>query len=404
MRKSILLGACLLGGLLASAQTSVVKDVEHQLKGGTPDYAAAMKNIQPALTNPETSGIYTPWYLAGKAGFGMYDDLYKKEMVQGQISNDEKKAAGHAVMDAVGYFKKGITLPDEKGKTPNKKAKEMTKRLSEAYKDLYRSGFWLIQAQDYPGAYDAWEMYCQLPQDAQLGKDAPTADHDTIVGQTNFYQALAAFYNQKYEPAVAKVREAMKRGFSNVDLYRVGLQSASEARDTTALIEFAEAGNRDFGSQEIAFIGTLINLQLAKNEYAKCHQYVNEALEQTPADSTKFRAQLITVRGAVYDQEGNEAKALEAFNEALSLDPNYARAYLLKSNSIYQAAAKADEASSSTVLSEDVKNQFLEAAKLFERAYELAPDEMTQIPNVLYRLYYHLGQGYEADAEKWQNM
>lgn len=106
----------------------------------------------------------------------------------------------------------------------------------------------------------------------------------------------------------------------------------------------------------------------------------------------------------MYDQEGNEAKALEAFNEALSLDPNYARAYLLKGNSIYQAAAKADEASSSTVLSEDVKNQFLEAAKLFERAYELAPDEMTQIPNVLYRLYYHLGQGYEADAEKWQNM
>ncbi|MCM1439399.1 MAG: tetratricopeptide repeat protein [Roseburia sp.] len=403
MRKSILLGACLCCGLLASAQTSVVKDVEHQLKGSNPDNAAALKAIQPALTNAETSGIYTPWYLAGKAGFGIYDDMYKKEMIQGQISEAEKKQGGHAVMDAVGYYEKAINLPDEKGKTPNKKAKEMIKRLQEAHKDLYRAGFWLIQSQDYPGAYEAWEAYIKMPENTLLGKDAPVADHDSIVGQTNFYQSLASFYDRKYPQAVAKAREALKRGYTNVDLYRVGLQAATEARDTVALTEFAEGGNREFGSQEIGFIGTLINLQLAKNEYAKCHEYVDVALSQTPADSTNFRSQLITVQGAVYDQEGNREKAMECFNEAIKLDPNYARAYLLKGNSIYTAAQTADEASSSAMTPE-VKNQFLEAAQLFQKAYEMSPDEMYQIPNVLYRLYYHLGQGYEADAEKWQNM
>lgn len=251
MRKSILLfGACLLSGMIATAQTSLVKDVEHQLKGSNPDYAAAMKAITPAMTNPETQGIYTPWYLAGKAGFSLYDEMFKKEMVQGQLSEGEKKTAGHAVLDAVNYYKKGIALPDEKGKTPNKKAKEMTKRLGEAYKDLYRAGFWLIQAQDYPGAYDAWEAYMQFPKDAALGKDAPKADPDSILGQTSFYQALASFYDRKFPQAVQKVKDATGYGFSDLDLYRVGLQAASEAKDTTALVQFAEEGNAKYGDRK----------------------------------------------------------------------------------------------------------------------------------------------------------
>lgn len=404
MKKSIILGACLLTGMLANAQMSVVKDVERKLKESKPNYAEALKAIQPALTNPETSNQYLPWYLAGKAAFGIYDEAYKKEMISGQLSNDEKKAAGHAAIDAHGYYEKAIALPDEKGKTPNKKAKEMIKSLAESYNDMYRAGFYMIQAGDNEGAYDAWEVYCNLPSSTVLGDKAPKSAPDSIIGQTKFYQSLAAFYAKQHDKSVKKANDAIALNYYDIDLFRVGLQASQELADTAAMIKFAEIGSEKFGNQEIAFIGTLININVARADYSACHTLIGNALAGVPADSVKFRSQLLNVEGIVYDQEGNDPKAIECFDQAIALDPNFARAYLMKGNTIYEAAVKADEASQDVTLSPVIKEEYLKATKLFEKAYELAPDEMTQLPRVLYTLYYRLGKGYEADAEKWQNM
>ena len=45
----------------------------------------------------------------------------------------------------------------------------------------------------------------------------------------------------------------------------------------------------------------------------------------------------------------------------------------------------------------------LDAAKLFEKAYEIDSTNLTNIPSILYRLYYRLGAGYEEQAETWKD-
>ena len=46
---------CLASGRVSVAQSDVVKDAEHILSKAKPDYAGALKTIQPALENEESA-------------------------------------------------------------------------------------------------------------------------------------------------------------------------------------------------------------------------------------------------------------------------------------------------------------------------------------------------------------
>ena len=136
MKKISILGVCLLTGLAAMAQVSLVKDVEHTLKGSSPDFQKGLNDVQPALTNSETAGTMMPWYLAGKAGFGLYDNLYVQESLGATLTPDQKKTAGHALVDGYNYYFKALHLdsvPNEKGKIKPKKSKEILKAMASNY-------------------------------------------------------------------------------------------------------------------------------------------------------------------------------------------------------------------------------------------------------------------------------
>ena len=49
-----------------------------------------------------------------------------------------------------------------------------------------------------------------------------------------------------------------------------------------------------------------------------------------------------------------------------------------------------------------VKDLLLQAAELFEKAFNLDEDTMSNVPGILYRLYYSLGQGYEEQTKYWE--
>ncbi len=227
MKKVSLIGLGLFTAFAAVAQTSVVKDVEHELKSGNPDYAKALQSIKPALTNAETANTMMPWYLAGKAGFGLFDNAYKQEMVGQTLSADQKKQAGVAYVDGYDYYLKALQLdsiPDEKGKIKPKKSKEILKTINGGYPYLRTAAIFLMQANDFDDAYNAWELYVSLPTNPLLGKEAPAQLADTLLGESMFYQAncmLASDQIQqdkaKVEKAIKKLNKVLETGYQNPD-------------------------------------------------------------------------------------------------------------------------------------------------------------------------------------------
>lgn len=403
MKKSLILGAALSIAFAAGAQVQVVKEVDHLVKGN--EFQKAYQQIQPALTNPETAENYNAWFLAGKAGVGVYDQVYLKESMGQQATKEEKKLGGHGLLDAVKAFKVVLTLPDEKGKVPNKKAKESIKLLKEQYTPLRNAGVFLLNAGDYDGAYEAWELYANYPNDPVFEGKGPKADPDTIVGQFKFYQAVAMLSKDDNQKALDKIKEVIPTGYETIDIYRYGVEAARRVNDSIAMLDLAKVGYQKYGTEDISFIGQLINGKLSENDYAACHTLVEEAIQRTPDSIINIKSQLYDILGYIYEQEENIPLAIENFNKAVTLDNKYAKGYFDKARVIYNTAVKEDEKENENekTQSRDVKNELLEAADEFKKAYDLDPT-LSQIPGILYRLYYRLGAGYEDEAEYWKNM
>lgn len=408
MKKLSLLGICLLGAFAVSAQKDVVKEVEQALKAGKPDYQAVINKIKPALTDPTTKNDPLAWKLAGQAGVGLYDQLFLKEKLGTPLTNDEKKAAGNGLLDCYVDYLTAIPLdmyPDKKGvMKPGKLRKGMIKTLNENYGQLQTAGIFLFQAGDNKGAYDAWEMFVTLPKNEILGNEAPKAFPDTVVGQMMYYQLLAALIDNSNELALAKVEPTIKSGYENPEVYVYGLEAARRLNDSIAMVDIAKRGYEKYGTANITFIGELINDCLNRNDYANSEKMVREAIAATPDTNVSIKGQLYDILGVVYERQNNDEGAIENFKKAIEVNPESGKGYYDLARIIYNQAVRLDEvAGSEAERAEKVNPKLLEAAGYFEKAYNLDKENLSDIPNILYRLYYRLGDGYQEKAEEWEN-
>lgn len=405
MKKISILGVCLLTGISAMGQASLVKDVERQLKGSNPDNAKAMEAIQPALTNPETSNTMMPWYLAGKAGFGIYDDAFLQQSLGNELKGEQKVAAGKGLLDGYNYYIKALhldSLPDEKGKVKPKKSKEIISQLVGAYPHFRNAGVFLFDNQKYDEAYDAWEVYVNLPNNPLLGNKAPKADPDTIVGQIIFYQGVAALSNNQSQKALDKMRQVIPTGFNNIYVYTYGTEAARRLGDTASMLEFAQNGYEKYGTEDVSLIGQLINAKLEARDYPAAFDLVSQAIEKTDPSNVSMISQLYDIRGVIYEQDGKIEAAINDFNKAIDVNPNAAKAYYDRGRMKFNSALEKADQSNDTI-SDEIKNQFLSAIEDFKKAYEL-DDTMSQIPGNIYLAYYKLGAGYESDANLWKSL
>lgn len=405
MKKLSLLGIGLFTSVAAFAQADVVKNVEHMLKGSNPDYVKAFEEIQPALTNPETANTMMPWYLAGKAAIGIYEKGFIQESTGASLDAAGKRQTGKALVDAYNAYFKAIPLdsvPDAKGKIKPKKSKDMLKELAGMYPQLRNAGIFLLQAQDYDGAYDAWELFVNVPTNPIFGKLAPVAESDSLVGQIEYYQGIAKLSKNDAETALDKFQSAINHGYQDIDLYRYAVESARRVDDNATMYELAEKGYELYGTQDILFIGQLINHKLESNSYDEAFALVNEAIGDTDPDNTAMLSQLYGVKGVIDDQNNDYEGALMDLTKAIELDGNNSKAYFDKARVLNNRAGQMsmDDAEGKNVT--EVRDLLLQAAELFEKAYNLDEDTMSQVPGILYRLYYSLGQGYEEQTNYWE--
>lgn len=406
MKRISLICAALAATLSMSAQKALVDEVKNDVKGNSANAQAALQKIQPALTNPESAQQAYTWYTAGDAALKAYDHLRALEGLNPSgLTDEQKKNAGTDLNQAFEYFVNALPLdqqPDAKGKVKPKYTKDIMKAMSSNYREYQRAGIYLYEAQDYPGAIKAWDIYINLPKDPRFADAKITADPDTIVGQMMYYQALAMTFNNEQAKAVERLRDAINSGLDNMEVYQNALAVATQAGDSAAMIEFAQKGYDKYGVQNIAFIGQLINEKLNKGDYPACVDYVNKALAGNPDNETQ--AQLYDILGCIDAEQNKNDEAYANFSKAVELNPNFAKGYFDQARMVFNKAVnawdEADEATRQNVLTPDIKR----ACGLFEKAYELDENAMSNIPGILYRAYYLIEGEESPNTQKWHNM
>ena len=411
MKKISLIGLSLFTAFAVVAQTTVVKDVERELKATKPNFSKALADIKPALTNPETAETMMPWYLAGKAAFGVFEDAYVQESLGQALTPENKNAAGLAYVEGYNNYIKALHLdsvPDAKGKIKPKKSKEIQKELANGFNNIYTAAVFLMQASNYDGAYDAWELYVTMPGNPVLGKSQIPVLPDTILGQAYFYQATCMLASDQMKQDDAKVVKALKKlnqvmgtGFRQPEVYTYGILASNRLGDKAEKTKFAQAGYDMYGTADITFIGELINNKLEVEDYPGALEFADKAIAATDPSNAELLAQIYSIKGIVASRSENFDGAIEVLKQSLSYNPNLADANFYLAQAMLQkveATVNADEKLSMT----DFKLELLEAAEYLKKAYELDDVKYSTVPDNLYRIYYNLGADYVEESKYWE--
>lgn len=404
MKKSVILGLCLLTATGLSAQMSLVKEVEGKTKGYNTNLTQARKDIAPALKNPESKDNAQTWFVAGNIEFGDYDDMFKKKAVG---ENPDPVKMGKALIDGYNYFMIAFPLDsvpevdkktgekkldkDGKVKVKTKYSKDMAKKLAENHNQYLTIGQTLWDVQDYAGAYEVWNIYTNMPFNKSLGEMVPPAPDNNALGQIYYFEGLAAWQAAKLDTALTSFDKAVELGYQEPALYDYAISVAAQKNDTPRVMAYAATANDLYGDSISKYLTIIINEKINEKEYESAQALLEKAIKLNPNN-----AEYYDVMGILYQSQNKLDEARKYIQKAVELAPEMPKANLDLGRVIYAQAIAIDESASSLnqteynkVRDEKVDPMLKEAAPYLEKA--LNDDATTDDARRLLRsLYYSI--------------
>lgn len=405
------LGLLLVGTLLLSgnafAQKSVVDAVNKEIGGYQPNFASAREKIKPAFTNPETKDDARTWYVAGKTEFGAYDNLLGKLQLRQEVN---KLDMANAMLDGYKYFMTALPLDsvvelnkdgspklDKKGnkKIKTKYSKDIVSLIVGHHNDFNVAGSYFYDAKEYGKAYEAWGIYCDITE-SPMAKANKLVVADTIVGETRFYQAIAAWQGENYKAAIEAFAKARAKGYVKKEAFDYAMACAASDQNNEAIIAIAREAYPLYGKQDTQYISIMINDFINNSKFAEATALLDEAIAANPTN-----AEFYDVKGSLFENQGDADKALEFFLKSIELNPDYAKGHFDVGRYYYNKALEARKKANDlkgneyqNAIENNVKPLYLQALPHLEKAYEKADDVAdfkNDVRHALQNIYYFLG-------------
>lgn len=402
MKKKLFFGLCVAAATVtATAQVNAVKEAERAAKDG--NYKAAMELLQPAFTNEETANDAKTWFVAGKAEFDLYDNQYALKSIGKEA---DAKAMGAALINGYGYLTKALpldSLPNEKGKIKPRFSKEIVKLIQSHYNDFNNAAIFMWEAQDWQGAYDAWNVLINAPSDPVLGANAPKAYADSILAEIIYNQGLAAWQMDSLSMSLACFEKAIEKGYSKKQVFDYAINHAAQLRDNEKVYQLAEQAYKLHGSENPLYLQLMINGRIEHEQYDEAGQMLDDAIAANPDD-----AQLYYVKGILEESQKKDDEAYKMYEIAIEKNPELAQAQYALGRSICTKAYKINDeavnkpnAEYQKIREEQVNPLFRKAAEYLERALEIDPDNSHDVRVYLKNIYYNLGD--DANLKRIEN-
>ena len=392
MKKITILALGLAVCASAGAQTSVLKEAEQAMKGGK-DAAAVMTIITPAFTNPETAQLAQTYYIPGRASFKDYDNLLGLKQF-GKTKDGDDVKMGKLLIQGYDMYVKALPLdsvPNEKGKVKPKYSKDIVSTIAGHFTDFTNAGADLYNAKDYDGAYRAWGIFNEIPQNPSFREKLTSVPADTILGEIAFNQALAAWQGNHLEDALKAFLFAKSKGYSKKQLYDYAIAVADGAKNSEALLALSEEAFGLYGDQDPMYLGQMVNYYLQNKNFDKAFEIINGAIAKDPNN-----AQYYNIQGVLYENVDKRPEAIAAYKKATELDPENANALYNYGRQLCESAYALNDAAPTSqreyeaYKAEKIVPLFQQAVDILEKAYTVNPDN-TDVLKYLENVYYNLG-------------
>ncbi|MBD5318005.1 MAG: tetratricopeptide repeat protein [Duncaniella sp.] len=396
MKKICVLTAGLFAAASMTAQVAVVKDAEKAFKS-VDSYAAYQKALQiitPAFTNPETDKDAQTFWIPGKAGFKLYDDLFAKKTFGQDVNLVDMS---NALLDGYTYGMKALavdTVVDAKGKVKTKFSKDIASQISGHFNDFVNAGAAYWEAHDYKKAYEAFNDYLEIPGNPRLGKNAPAALPDSTATQIMYNAALAAWQAEMLPQAAATFDKLLSIGYDDPNAYDYAFSVAYQMQDEPRKLQYSQAALDKFGTSDPKFLQRIVNSYIESKDFEKAKTMLNNAIAADPNNAAYYLS-----LGVLLEQQNDAAGAKEAYQKAVNLDGEnalnnfyYGRALLQEYDALDQAAANMSQQEYNKYNYEKMRPIILDAAKYLEKSYQLDNEQIDAL-RYLKNIYYVLNDG-----------
>lgn len=277
---------------LRKASSNIQKYDELRMAGtpqlGKSYLTAAKESIDAAITHDRTKDLAETWMYYAL----VYGNLASEEKNQEYADNTAQGIAKAKELDKDGKNADNILVAEQ---------------LLGAYNFNAGVGQW--ESQNYKGAYEAFTKALEyMPGDTTL----------------TYYSGLAAIQNKEYEKGIAKYKELIEReDFSSHRVVMVDLPKLYlSLQDTASALEYAAKASEAYPDDKDAAVQNIeLNLIAGNNE-----KIITDIQAQLAKDGQNKN--LYYYLGLAESGNNNAEKALEAYQKALEIDPNYSDANL----------------------------------------------------------------------------
>jgi tetratricopeptide (TPR) repeat protein len=210
---------------------------------------------------------------------------------------------------------------------------------------------------------------------------------DTVIV---YNAALAAKNAGQHDKAIKYFRKAIDLGYGGSDAYYLLKSEYVLVNDSNAAIRTLEEGFTRYPDTALILI-EIVNYYLTAGDIDKGLQYLQLAEKQQSNNPSIYFA-----KGTLFEKSGNNEKALEAYNQAISVDPNYFNAWfnigaLYYNNAVelYDKANKIEELKAYNTAKAIADEELKKAIEPMEKAYQIDPTERATL-ETLQTIYYRL--------------
>ena len=210
---------------------------------------------------------------------------------------------------------------------------------------------------------------------------------DTIVV---YNAALAAKNAGQHDKAIQYFRKSIDMNYGGSVAYYLLKSEYDIINDSVNVIKTLEEGFKKYPDTSLILI-EIVNYYLTIGDAEKGLIYLERAEKLESSNPSIYFA-----KGTLYEKTGNKEKALEAYNQAIEIDPEYFNAYfnmgaLYFNNAVelYEVANKKEDLKEYNASKAIADKELEKAIPPMEKAYEINPTERAVL-ETLQTIYYRL--------------
>ncbi|MDU1890761.1 MAG: tetratricopeptide repeat protein [Dysgonomonas sp.] len=315
---------CMFAGF-SFAQKKAVKEAK-----SSKDINEARGLIKQAQTDPETANDPETWKVAGDIEYKEFDDQRTLEMqkeITGKGGDEARMYTGlYNMYEPYAKADELAEQPDEKGKIKNKVRKDLAQRLKEAHRFYINGGVFYNDQKDYKKAADFFERYWELPT---LPMFAGTEDfnlQDTTYQTIKYYTVISAIQSKDHPRSIKLLHKIIDEGYvpqttyKESDPYELLASEYQQKEDSLAYVNILRQGAEKFPTNKF-FTPNLINEFIRGGKTAEAISYLDQAIKNDPSSA----CDLMSVKGTLFADQKDYAKAEEAYKVAINANANCER-------------------------------------------------------------------------------